>query len=248
MSFIAGLLLSMAATAAEDCLYYRAPDAASPEDLTKAAQAMAARCRNYGYKGIQTVVMEHEGRKVVQVLCESGLTPEMKAVLNAFGRMSGSSAELRFPVVLTEVKKEQYRPGLRPSDDRAPAGTKWYRFRIPDETPILLRDDPVVTRGEIQMRTIHDKTGSPRMFWDISQLQSREIRDAERSGKLGSPYLVMDGWAIESVALNTLEKNEEGRIVPASRLYFTPTSHIVQEALANPMPFMLQNEEEVEGQ
>jgi len=248
MSFIAGLLLSVAAASAEDCLYYRAPDSATPEDLTKAAQAMAARCRNYGYKGIQTVVMEREGRKVVQVLCESGLTPEMKAVLNAFGRMSGSSVELRFPAVLTVIEKEQYQPGLRPSDDRAPVGTKWFRFRLPDEAPILLRDNPVVTRGEIQMRTIKDRSGSPRMFWDISQLQSREIRDAERKGKLGSAYLVMDGWAIEPVALNTLEKNEEGRIVPASRLYFTPTSHIVQEALANPMPLTLQNEEEGEGQ
>ncbi len=248
MSFIAGLLLAVATTTADDCLYYRAPDSASPEDLTKAAQAMAARCRNYGYKGIQTVVLEREGRKVIQVLCESGLTPEMKAVLNAFGRMSGSSVELRFPAALTFVEKEQYRPGLRPSEDRAPAGTKWFRFRLPDETPVLLRDDPVVTRGEIQMRTIKDRSGSPKMFWDISQLQSREIRDAERKGKLGSPYLVMDGWAIESVSLNTLEKNEEGRIVPASRLYFTPTSHIVQEALANPMPLTLQNEEEGEGQ
>jgi len=248
MKFIAGLLLAAGATSAEDCLYYRAPDAASPEDLTKAAQAMATRCRNYGYKGIQTLVLEREGRKVVQVLCESGLTPEMKAVMNAFGRMSGSSVELRFPAVLSDVEKQQYRPGFRPSDDRAPSGTKWVRFRIPDETPVLLRDDPSVTRGEIQIRTVKDRTGTPRMFWDISQLQSRELRDAERKGKLGSPYLVMDGWAIESVALNTLERNEEGRIVPAARLYFTPTSHIVQEALANPMPFMLQNEEEAEGQ
>ncbi len=244
MLLIAGLLLSVAATPPEDYLYYRIAESASPEDIAKAAQAMTTRCRNYGYKGVQTAVIEREGRKVVQVTCEGGRTPEMKAVLNGFGRMSGSAVELRFPVVLTDVEKEQYRPGDRPADDKAPAGTKWFRFRNVDEAPVLLRDELVVTRGEIQMRMVKDRSGSPKSFWDISQLPSREIRDAERKGKLGTPYLIMDGWAIEAVTLNTLEKNEEGKVVPAARLYFTPTSRIVQEALANPMPFMLQNEEE----
>ncbi|HLY75164.1 MAG TPA: hypothetical protein VKU80_13670, partial [Planctomycetota bacterium] len=165
------------------------------------------------------------------------------------GRMSGSSVELRFPAVQNDVKKEKRDPPrLRSSVDKGAAGTTWLRFRDSDQAPVLFCDEPVVNRGEIQMRTIKDKSGSPRVFWDISQLRSREIRDAEGKAWVGSPYLVMDGWLIESVALNTLERNEEGQIVPAARLYFTPSSRITLEALIYPMPITLQNEEELAGQ
>ncbi|HVR87698.1 MAG TPA: hypothetical protein VMU54_25450 [Planctomycetota bacterium] len=247
MFIIAGLLAAAAASAADDSLYYRAPESSSAADLAQAAQALARRSQNFGYKGVEAAVVKRDGRMVVQLSCEGGLTPEMKGVLNAFGRMSGSSVELRFPSVPNDVVRDQVRPGLRPSEDRAPAGTKWIRFRNPDEAPVLVRDELAVSRGEIRMRSIRDRSGSPRVFWDISQLRSREIQEADRKARLGSPYLVMDGWAIEAVALNTLERNEEGQIVPAARLYFAPMSRIVQEALANPMPLTLVNEEEAEG-
>jgi hypothetical protein len=247
MHILAGLLVALAASPLDDTIYYRAPESASAEDLAKAAEALATRCGNYGYKGIRTAVVDRGGRRMVQVLCEGGLTPEMKAVLNAFGRLSGSWVELRFPAVLRDAEKEQYRPGAQSSEDRAPAGAMWLRFRDPDQAPVLVRNEPVVTRGEMQVRTIKDASGSPRVFWDLSQLRSREIRAAQQKVSLDVPYLIMDGWVIEAVAMNSLEKNQEGKIVPAARLYFRPTSSIAQEALAHPMPVTLQNEEEAEN-
>ncbi|MBV8881988.1 MAG: hypothetical protein JO332_18675 [Planctomycetaceae bacterium] len=246
MMLLASLLLSMTLTG-DDCNFYLTPESASAEEAAKAAQAFAARCKDYGYKGIQTTVVERDGRRLVQILCDGGLTLEMKSTLNAFARLSGTSVELRFPAVLSGVDKEQFQPGARPSEDKAPAGTRWFRFRTPDDPPVLLRDDLVSTRGEIQMKTQKEKTGLIRTFWEISPLQTREIREAETKGKLGAPYLVMDGVAIEPVQLNTLERNEEGRIVPATKFYFTPTSRVVQDALANPMPFVLESEDTAES-
>lgn len=247
MALIAGLLLTLVQVVPDDCLFYRTPENASAEEASKAAQAFAARCRDYGYKGIQTTVVERDGRRLVQVLCESGWTSEMKSTMNAFARMSGSSVELRFPVTLSDVEREQYQPGQKPENDTAPPGAKWYRYRNPDESPVLLRDAPAAKGGEIQMRTQKERSGSIRTYWDLSLLQSREIREAEKKGRLGDPVLVLDGWAVESVVLNTLERNEEGRIVPAQRLYFTPASTVVQHALANPMPFPLESEELADG-
>src|SRR5436190_18919557 len=97
------LVLSLAAT--EDCVFYRTPESATAEDATRAAQAMATGCKNYGYKGIHTAVVERDGRKLVQVLCDGGLTPEMKATIDAFAGLSGSAIELRFPAVLSDVGK-----------------------------------------------------------------------------------------------------------------------------------------------
>jgi len=93
------------------------------------------------------------------------------------------------------------------------------------------------------MRTVKDKSGNTRVFWELNSLQSREIRELERKGKLGTPYLLMDGYVLEAVALTTLERNDEGKIVPAQKLSFTPVMHVVQVALANPLPFALQGEE-----
>jgi hypothetical protein len=244
MTAMLAILMLTAQPVQDDCTFFRTPESATAEDASKAAQAFATRCRNYGYKGIQTTVVERDGRKLIQVLCDLGLTPEMKSVLNDFARLSGTSVELRFPAAaLTDVEKEQFRPGARAADDTAPPGTKWFRFRNPEFSPVLLRDTPVATRGEIQMRTQKERSGSTRIYWDLSLLQTREIREAEKKARLGTPILIMDGWAIEPVNLNTLEKNPEGRIVPALRLYFMPTSHVVQEALAHPMPFTLEGEE-----
>lgn len=243
MIMIAAFLLSMSQPVLDDCIYYPLPESAGAEESSKAAQALAARCRGYGYKGIQTTVIECDGRKSVQVLCDMGLTPEMKTTLTQFSRLSGTSVELRFPLLLSDVDREQYQPGARPSEDKAPPGARWFRYRNPELPPVLLRETPVVTKGEMQMKTKKERSGSTRTFWEISSLQSREIREAEKKSKLGIPVLVMDGWAIEPVPLNTLEKNEEGRIVSAPRLYFMPTSSIVQEALAHPMPFVLDGEE-----
>jgi hypothetical protein len=158
-------------------------------------------------------------------------------------QLSGSSVEVRFPAYLSEVEKEQYQARPNPCDDTSPPGASWYRFRNPDETPVLLREEPVATRNEILMRTVKDKSGSTRTFWELSVLQTREIREAERKGKLGTPYLLLDGLVVEAVPLSTLEKNDEGKIVPAPKMSFTPVSHLVQVALANPMPFSLENEE-----
>lgn len=240
MVLMTAFLLSLAST--EDCVFYRTPENAAAEDVTRSAQAMAARCKNYGYKGIHTTVVERDGRKLVQVLCDGGLTPEMKATIDLFAGISGSAIELRFPVVLTDIEKQQYRPGAKPSEDKAPPGMRWFRFRSSEDAPVLLKDEFMSKGSEIQMRTQKESTGKTKTYWDISLLQTRELQKAEIE-KLGHPYLVGDGWALEAVVLNTLEKNEEGKIVPAQRFYFTPKSAILQEALIAPMPFPLQNED-----
>jgi hypothetical protein len=236
---IAALLLFQS----HDNLYYRAPDNVDPDDLPKAMAAFSARCKAYGYKGIQTAIVDRACRKVIQVSCESGLTDEMKRTLDILSQLGGTSVELRFPAYLKDVEKEQYQARPNPCDDTSPPGASWYRFKDCAEPAVLLRDSPLITKNEIQFRTVKDKSGSPRVFWELTALQTREIRELERKGKLGTPYLLLDGVVVEAVPLMTLEKNDEGKIVPAQKLSFTPVLHVVQVALANPLPFALQNEE-----
>ncbi len=244
---IVALLASLMLAAPPDAVFYRAPDSIDPDDLPKAMAAFSARCRDYGYKGIQTVIVERQCRKVIQVTCESGLTAEMKRTLDVLAELGGTSVELRFPAWLKEREKEQYQARPNPCDDTSPPGASWYRFRNPEEAPVLLRDEPLITKGEIQMRKAKDKSGGERAYWELTALQTREIRELERKGKLGAPYLLMDGFVAEIVPLTTLEKNDEGKIVPAPRMSFAPVQHVLQVALTHPLPFVLQNEERDEN-
>lgn len=239
----AALLIPLFLAAPPDGLYYRGPDSVDPDELPKAMAALTARCRDYGYKGIQTVIVERQCRKVIQVTCDSGFTAEMKHTIDLLATLGGTSVELRFPARLKEVEKEQYKARTNPCDDTTPPGASWYRFRNSEEIPVLLRDEPLITKNEIQTRTVKDKSGAPRTYWELTTMQTREIRDLERKGRLGAPYLLFDGFVAESVPLTTLEKNDEGKIVPAARMSFAPVQHLLQVALANPLPFELQNEE-----
>ncbi|HZE95875.1 MAG TPA: hypothetical protein VE981_02500 [Planctomycetota bacterium] len=244
---LAAILFPMLLSVSETTLYYRGPDNADPQDYARAAQAFGARCKSYGYKGIQTSVVDREGRKVVQVVCDTGITVDMKKTLNCFAELSGSAVELRFPLVLSDVEKEQFQAKPSACDDTAPAGARWFRFRKNEDPPVLLRDAPLVTRNEMQLRTTREKekSGATRVYWEISTFQTREIREADKKAKFGTPVLVLDGWAVEAVPLITLEKNDEGKVVPAQKMAFSPTSAVVLEALANPMPFPLQAEETI---
>lgn len=247
MTRIALLLASLFLAAPQDGLYYRAPDSVDPDDLPKAMAAFIARCRDYGYKGIHMTIVEQQCRRVIQVTCESGLTDEMKRTLDSLAQLGATSVELRFPATLKETEKEQYQARPNPCDDTSPPGASWYRFRNPEEAPVLLRDEPLITKGEIQMRIVKEKSGEMRTYWELTAMQTREIRELERKGRLGTPVLLLDGLIAEAVPLVTLEKNDEGKIVPAAKMSFTPVQHIVLVAMANPLPFALQNEAHVEN-
>lgn len=236
-----GLVLSLSAqTQTDEALLYKAPDGATSEDLTKAAQAFTERCKAYGYKGVQARGMEQNRTKMIQVTCETGFTPEMKNTLNAFAWMTGTSVELRFPYALGEVEREQYQAFPDPKKDRAPKDGKWFRFWNPETPPVLLRDVPMVKKGDLLKGRVRERSGEDRPFWEISTQKTREIREADRKASLGAPYLVLDGLAVEAINLVTLERDPDGQIVPAERLSFTPTLPVVRDALAYPLPFSLQ--------
>jgi len=192
---------------------------------------------------MQADVVERVCLKYVRVTCESGFSPDMMAILNAFTQLSAASVELRFPATLSDAQKEQYQPGTHPSEDKAPAGAKWYRHPWSGQRPILLRDEPFVPKSEILLKYVKDRYGKVRTSWEIGSLQTRLLREAERKGRLGTPYLIIDGLAVEAVPLKGMEKNEEGKVVLSDRLGFVPASRVVREILANPMPFSLQLEE-----
>ena len=228
-------------------LLYKVPEKATPEDLAKVAAAMTARCKAHGYKGMQASIVEREGRQSLQISSDSGFTPEMRLILNEFAWKSGSSIELRFPVVLTDVEKEQYQAHANPREDKAPPGAKWFRSRAFEVPPVLLRDTPVVTKSEILQKSSKDKTGGFTTLWEISRLQTRELREVERKLKLGTPFLILDGWVVGKVTLTEMEKNEEGQLITAERMSFVPSSALVREALLNPMPFALEIDDGTEG-
>lgn len=234
------LLLSLLCPVVDETVVYRAPEGADPDDLSLAAQALVARCKAYGYKGIHAVVLDNVCSKYIHVTCATGFTPEMKRTLNVFARLSASSVELRFPAVLTDVEKEQYQSRPNPAQDTAPQGTQWHRCWNSEEAPVLLRKAPLVTRSDLALREVKDRNGGVRRIWEISSLQTRAIRAAEKKGKLGSPSLLVDGWVVEEVVLNAFEKNEEGKTVPAERMSFTSVSRVLREVLAYPMPVALE--------
>lgn len=223
----------------QETLVYGAPDSAGSEDLAKAAQAMAARCKSYGYKGILAVPIEEEGRTGIQVISDTGFTPEMKRMLDGFAQLSCSSVEIRFRRPLTEIEKEQYQPGADPSQDKAPSGVRWFRFRGSEEEPVLLRDFPVIVKSEILSRQARVKSGAMQRSWEVNGLKTRELLELEKKGRLGTPYLIIDGGVIEALALTTFKTNEEGKRVAAERAGFSPSLRWVREALSWPMPFCL---------
>jgi hypothetical protein len=234
-----GLLLSISGQE----ILYKAPDEATPQELSKAAKALAARCLGYGYRGIQTTIVDRGCSKVIQVTCETGFTPEMMITLNAFAQLSATTVELKFPAFLTDIQREQYQPGANSKDDKAPPGARWIRRYGPEGSPLLLRDAPIVTKSDILPRLIKDRGSVTRQIWEINPLLTRTIREEERRGRLGTPVLLIDGWALEAVALHGLEKNEEGRTILADRMSFVPVSRVVREILATPLPFALRIEE-----
>lgn len=227
----------------QEAMVYTAQDSASAEDLAKTAQAMSARCKAYGYKGVLAAPAEMVCRRIIQVTCETAITPEMKLTLDGFAQLSCSSVELRFPHPLTEIEKEQYQAGSGSLQETTPDGARWFRFRNPEDASVLLRDVPVILKSEILTRQLKDKSGQVQWSWEVNPLKSREILETERKSRLGVPYLLIDGWAIEAAPLTTLEKDDNGRIVAVERVGFAPTQRLVRVALAFPMPCSLRGGE-----
>lgn len=238
------MLAALVACLPDEPITYAASDCATPEELQKCAAAMAARCKAHGYRGVQTETVESDGLRGIRLSCETGFTPDMRSVLNAWAAMSGTSVEVRVQVRLSDVEREQFQAGRTPAEDKAPPGARWVRFRGGTETPVLLRETPAAAKGDIVLRNLKERAGgAPLQLWEISRERTREFREADRKEKLGGPVLVLDGFAVEALSITDQEKNEEGRWVPAERWTFTPSSRIVRMALSHPMPLALQTQD-----
>jgi hypothetical protein len=220
-------------------LTYGVPGNPGTEEVDKAVRQFAARCKGYGYKGIHAIRTERAGASYVQVTCETGITPAMQGTLNAFAELSGSSVEIRFPKYLSDVESEQYGWAWDPAEDRAPEGTKWFRPWNSEAPPLLLRDKPRVTKSEILQTTVRDAGGREMVVWELSRLKTREIHQADRIEKLGTPYLLADGFVVEALDLVTTARNDDGQLMSAPRASFSPTSRITREVLLHPLPFAL---------
>jgi hypothetical protein len=227
----------MAPPSRSECLTYCVPGNPGVEEAAKGVRILASRCRAYGYRGIRTAITQLDGVTYVQVTCETGITPAMKRILSAFAELSGSSVEIRFPYSLSEVESEQYGWEAESAEDRAPPGTNWFRPWKSEAAPVLLRDTPLVTRADILQTVLRDRTGKDRVIWELSKLKTRELQKADRSGNLGVPYLILDGFVLDSLALTTRTRNEDGEAVPMPRASFSPNSRFIRELLLNPLPF-----------
>jgi hypothetical protein len=227
----------MAPQSRSECLTYSVPGNPGPEEAARGLRIFASRCRAYGYRGIRTEITQLDGETYAQVTCKTGITPAMKRILSAFAELRGSSVEIRFPYSLCEVECEQY--GWEPdsAEDRAPEGTSWFRPWKSETAPVLLRDTPLVTKAEILQTVIRGRNGQDRVIWELSKLKTRELQKADRNGSLGAPYLIMDGFALDSIDLTTRTRNEDGEVVPMSRASFSPNSRFIRELLLNPLPF-----------
>jgi hypothetical protein len=227
----------MAPPSRSECLTYCVPGDPGPEETAKGVRIFSSRCRAYGYRGIHTAITRLEGVTYVQVTCETGITPAMKRVLGAFAELSGSSVEIRFPYSLCEVEGEQYGWEPDPAEDRAPEGTGWFRPWKSETAPVLLRNTPLVAKADLLQTVIRDGSGKDHVIWELSKLKTRELQKADRSGNLGVPYLIMDGFVLDSLALTTRTRNEDGEAVPMPRASFSPNSRFIRELLLKPLPF-----------
>ena len=217
-----------------------APPKATLEEVTIAAQNLAARCKSYGYKGVRTRVSEERDKKWVEVECDSGFTAEMVGMIRVFGAIRGASIEIRFPYERTEAELEQYQPGADTAQDRAPRGARWYRCLAPKSPPLLLLDSPAVVRQDILITYRRNRRGVMQLSCDISRTRTREIERADLRHRLGTPYLILDGRILQPIHLIRKEIDRDNkRIVTAERASFFPYGSGLREVLLYPLPVTL---------
>lgn len=239
MTAVAGWVLA-AGLAGEETMRFRTPEDAGLGDVALAAEQIGARCREYGYRGIRTRVVEDRGRRFVDVSCESGYTAEMHAMVRLFATIRGSSIEVRFPYERTTAEQEQYQSARDPSQDKTPPGARWYRWWDGKMPPVLLRDAPAVPRTSILLSRWKDRSGVEQVLCRISKTRTREIEKADLRKSLGQPILILDGLVLQPIGLTRRELDRDrGLIVNAERASFVLTGSGLKEILIHPLPFTL---------
>lgn len=96
---------------------------ATAAEVKQASEALYARCKEYGYKGVSTSVEDGD----VRLECKTGITPAMIDTISVLGAFAAASVQIRFAAVLSDVEAEQYAPG-----QSSPEDCEWIRDPNPE--------------------------------------------------------------------------------------------------------------------
>ncbi|MCC6740940.1 MAG: hypothetical protein IT452_18010 [Planctomycetia bacterium] len=247
------LALSCLPVAAEEAVRFQPPEGSKKEDVQKCAAAFEKRLAAYGYDGIKGSVEESEDKSLQVVLkSESGWTAAMLEKATSLARLPAKTVEIRQRAELTDVQREQFKPGKwdSPKDDKAPKGMHWFRNLDADTlaedvsgpaehrigTVTLLRDDTTVRLTEMgKPRATSD--GDKRITYTLASGAAKRLRSAFVPGNGCGMYFVIDGKAVGKAILDIVGIEDSTRDITVSG--WESELRLIEAVIHNPFPFAL---------
>jgi hypothetical protein len=119
---LAAAILGFLAQADPKLIALAPPDKAKPDDIKKAADAMAARCKASGYTDLEFKVAKWKKGSVVEISRKDGLPGPMRTrIANELATTPGRDFDLCILYPLTKAEEDMYPAG----GGKAPKGARW---------------------------------------------------------------------------------------------------------------------------
>ena len=224
-------------------LRFEPPAKAKPEDIVKAAVALEARCKAYGYGDVAAKVIKVKGAQLVELSCKEGFTPAMVSTVDRdLCRFPVSSCEIGIQFTPTQAERDRFESPDPAKKDwektKRPAGARWAAYRWPrteerSDTTLLV-DAPLFTKDDFKSEFEKPISESPNSLkitlTDSGKKKWMAIPEARREGGL---LVIYNGGLVFSFGSSGF--SEKDGVVSAS--LYVQRDEVLPVAI--PIPFTL---------